>query len=1477
MRSQERRLLSLVMSFAVAVQSVWPTLALAHDSEKDKQLNPAAVEADFSKPSAGQPRSSIPQDQFLLWMQTVYPSQIPAVSRLGGEKRRVWKLSTLIQKTDEMLKAALANNVPPTKYAIVEDQLDEEGLRKAAIEWINTGRRVDTPLFLWNRQKNPEALIKVRAILTEMADRWISARNYNGMNPTDAPMNTQTRYLNWWELTVNLQTSNPNDQRSLGDYNLKEAGAMTSAFQGLSCETEDCRFNFKIGGNFIHSFGIPTRSIVNLGPYVVFTHPDSYDAQDGFQYLSFIDLEAYEGSLGNEDLPVFRYLAPIQGKGPAKKLTVNGGKVYADGVAVASVADLKLASQLQQTVVNLKANLLDPNEWKNILPLADSFAAYTHKMIRNAIDTNAADMESDQKVLEGLEKLGKELATELKDLKGMRDVETGILKVDAKVATQMETVGKAMKAATERKKHVHLYMSGISRLVKKLWSPKPYASQIIKQAVGVSLARAHIKASVNDKMNWLYRLADRPFTNAGVIGYTAMGLGAPEAFHALNTQALQFGSALASYFVFAASGIGESIATGAQKTLQPFYSPISTMLEQYGIHGRWMKTMVGVPVFFGFLLSIYFSGHFVFNMKELWKDSQRHGYKGFRARQKEFTDAYYKRISDAEAKERQTDVTFSPEEEVQIAAWKQQRLQERKEAEEQAMSKRLLSDRNGLSYLAYAKMRLKPVTDTIGSGYTMTRDGVCAVASGVRTGVCAVVNGVRTGLSAVATPLRGWFSKKKTQEEAQLGLPLKLEQHDQDVVAASMDQAVEDLSSAAAQVGESKEVQQAAQMDLGEWNSRWKAMSSFMFSLPALDLTLGTWIRKWNTWAGWRFCTAGFCSYKVPYTDYPFMIKPKPVALALRITYPTMFDTAVAARKGTATFPTDLNGGRITRLDSWGRRFASMIKLMSSTGAEFDENLRPAEGKHATALAAFEDQIIDVEQKVVKVAFQSALRGLVNFAKTPKDLQILYGGHGLNHLTDSKVRELSRRSQTYLRTHFQAVYDDAMGRFMREVVASDDTEELTREFFLEAARKAPNSRLADEALAKLDSEDELTGVPDDLSVEAIKEMMVRVAEAENRRDYGFDLKRAEAIAEAAAKENEAQHVAKAIEQAGKTPDLNILLEATKQNFLASVDPQQNRSMARYAQVDERLDLPLARSRAVRAEVMKLLVTLPIDVGFKLVLTAGIMEGAFKPLQEHMWGPNSTAYLSHTSFYGVMGTGFAIGMMADAWMKLQQDARQDNMKLFGQIPKGEDAEKSFMRYYMKQMNAPENSMWENYKYSNFLSFWNTPAALVNIGGFYMITMGRVDVSLLASMYIVGYLTPFSAIQMKLDQAFERSAYFTSRGVASDKWLAHPDVVKLTTEDGLALRGRFQLLNDIYLNGQGNLAGNIESVPTTLGPRGLVRAAFAGLLPEERIVNGIIRPLSSLANVPVIGAPVSAILSGCEKLLTNGNPDLIRLKK
>lgn len=237
----------------------------------------------------------------------------------------------------------------------------------------------------------------------------------------------------------------------------------------------------------------------------------------------------------------------------------------------------------------------------------------------------------------------------------------------------------------------------------------------------------------------------------------------------------------------------------------------------------------------------------------------------------------------------------------------------------------------------------------------------------------------------------------------------------------------------------------------------------------------------------------------------------------------------------------------------------------------------------------------------------------------------------------------------------------------------------------------------------------------------------------------------------------------------------------------------------------------------------------------------------------------------------------MGMMADAWVKLQQDSRQDAMGDFGHVPKGEDAEKGIWAWFVKQFNAKNNSISANWAYSNYIAFWNFPAALTNMALFYGMFSGRLDFSFILAGYAMAFGTPLSALGMKIDQAFERAVEYASRGIKDERWLAHPGLQAMVSAEKQRYRNRFQILADVYLNVVGNWQTTVEMIPTSYGPRGFARALFGGPLIEEAIVEKILHPVKNLvANVPVVDHVVSKLADGCEYLLTSGNVDL-RLKK
>jgi hypothetical protein len=645
----------------------------------------------------------------------------------------------------------------------------------------------------------------------------------------------------------------------------------------------------------------------------------------------------------------------------------------------------------------------------------------------------------------------------------------------------------------------------------------------------------------------------------------------------------------------------------------------------------------------------------------------------------------------------------------------------------------------------------------------------------------------------------------------------------------------------------SKAVQEGDQHKI---NGVWAAIKSVTFSYPAMELTLGRWARFWNWFAGTRYTSIGFLTLKdlgLKF-NFPVFIRPKPISAGTRLLFPDFFTTVVAKRGPSLTIPTALNGG--TR--GWQTRDLLWIKeaiLGKPSEQQVAEELLDQEVTRSEMKALsenFEKEITEVEDAVFKSAFQTAIRRLPEYIADKEELKELFNNKPLHSVVEKRIRDLPARIRTFMRVYFEEIYGRTMSEFMKREISA--------------------SGAGDTA-----------SVSDDRSLKDLKNELLNLRKDNaDLKPFKFDKGYALSVAESMGQDDEV--FKKVTKQASKgVLSLQNWVINRKHNLIADMDPTQNGSMARFTTVQERMKSPNAFARAVRAEISKLLITFPLDLAFKMILTAGIFEGAFKPIQDHLWGENSILYFSRDLFYMTTAAGFAMSMMADAWMKLQMDARQDDMGDFGNIPKGEDAEKGMLRWFLKQYRGKNNSMWDNYKYNTKLSFWNMPAALANIGLFYYAFSGRVDLSLLFAGYAVTFGTPFGAFSAKIENAFERSSEYAARGIKDEKWMAHPAIQELIGKEKQYYRNKFQLLNDIYGNVQSNWLQTVEVIPTSYGTRGFARALFGGPLLEEAIVEKMLRPLDKLTeNIPVVGTAVDKMTSACEYLLTNGNADL-NLKK
>jgi hypothetical protein len=1358
---------------------------------------------------AGQPRGSIAADRFLLMEQTVLPKELPVVSRFGGQVLRLHKLVVLIQRVDRYLKlidegkaeARTFEDLDPKDIpALTKDQTDKE-----IMAHIAAGRKADTPYFVWQRRLDKEHLLNIRRHMVTMFNTWQRDRAMDVANYTQADTSRRVRAVNWWDVNVSVTEADGPVLRVL-------PMSDTARYRSLSgkapyfCAEDVCQFNLTYKNETLHKFGIPAKVVATYGQFLIFTHKDSYDAPTGTQYLSFIDLETYSTAIGNEDLPVFRM--PVKTDKPISSLEIRGGKLILNGTHWLDKDVLQDASDLQQMAFNLTSNLVDPREWASTLPMVDAFREQVRRIMEHTVADAASEYGGLKKTEVLFGQLGKELQSQLEKTAAIKPSNPSVSEENLKDAGKdgkFETALKAVQTYHDRVKQSGVLadrmekvttkvadsrkLSGrISMLMAKLLSPKPWASQKLKEAIGIYVAkRGDLLPS---QRGFIGNFMDRPFLNSGVIAATAMSIFMPDSFHQLVGMGLGVGSSVLDYMMFALKGIGESVLVGTDRTFAALYEPVKAIGDQYIYNGNWYRTLIGLAAFVPTIFSIYYLSHWAFNFHKYKEDLRAGKAKNFIEQQSLAKYEALKRQADEDAKKHTGEVAnLSGEDKAGIDQW--------------------LKDRAAGKHSPPKKY--------------------------------------------------GWFSRHILGKK---GAPEEMVSEEKMIGETAINERVGEALAAGEAAAESEAVKDVSRLETGEFKSFWAAAKHFAFTgMASYETTLHRWASFWNFYAGWRFCSVGFKGVRVCKTNIPLMISPKPVMWSARLLFPDLFSTVVAKRNGKLVIPTQINGGLRKRA------LHDFVGIFSKRAAEAARaKLQGTTTEQIRNLSRFEDKIIDVENEIVKVAFNESLGALAKFATNKKDLEIIFGADPITSITNSQIRDLSFASQTFLRAHFESIYDRAMHKYMEGLVDAEGAEPPISIGDLDKIEEAAMN----EQRAISESGGGLKGETGGASLAELKKAFV--AKTTVGADHKFDLERAKGIVKEVADDGAHRIVALEAVRKGRLSVSNIARN-TKYNAVSNLDPEQNPSMARWNVVHTRLQSPGALGRAVRAEISKLLVTFPLDLGMKMFLAAGITEGVLKPIQEEFWGPNSTAYLSHTSFYMLMASGFAMGMMADAWVKVQMDQRQDDMGEFGQIPKGEDAVRGLTRWWTKNFFAPANSLWSNYMFYNKVIFWNLPAALFNISLFYYAFSGRIDLSLLIAGYVVAFGTPLGAFHQKLDQAFERAVHYAARGLKKELWLGDPRVQEVMLKEQQRMRNRYTFWHDFFSGIEGNWTTAIEMIPTSYGTRGFARALFGGKLIEEMIVDGVLDPAkAAVANVPGVGPAVNAVAAACEHLLTYGNEDL-----
>jgi hypothetical protein len=657
---------------------------------------------------------------------------------------------------------------------------------------------------------------------------------------------------------------------------------------------------------------------------------------------------------------------------------------------------------------------------------------------------------------------------------------------------------------------------------------------------------------------------------------------------------------------------------------------------------------------------------------------------------------------------------------------------------------------------------------------------------------------------------------------------------------------------------------QLKEEDVKPIRSYWQAIKHLLFSVASYRATVGEYTSFFNLYASIRYSSFGW-SYLPGFqkkfnAQIPIMIKVRPFGIAARMLYPQFFDTVVNKRDGRIVFPTVLNGGMTSLIQKGKEGISHLIKRFTYTpGPEQLElfsqlqDRTPYELKRELEMQkTFEDKIIDTEEQVIAESIKVSLSKLTQFAKSDKDIQWLFTQTGgVKQITSKQIGLLDLRNKVFVRTYMDLIYHEAMKEVLESSVTPLNQEPSYASNQVSAiATSADLKKLKNELLAKAHSAE---SVRQSLTIpsEKVQEIVKRLSE------------RPDLLAKA---QSRAKWSAMGL------PSFQVVGNHLKTEIAAALDGSQNPPMRNYEIVRQMKRDEVAMARATRNEIATLFRTLPIDISLKFLTTAGITMGIMKPIQDTFWGDNSVAYLSQYSFYGSLLAGIAFSSVSSAWGKLRQDYYDAQDGLFGDIPQGQDAQKGYWKWFWKKWKSPENKLTKYWKNYINIVFWNIPAAVPQIMLLNYLFLGRFDMDAFVLGYISTFALPFSAFFFKLDQIFEQSAYYAARGLKG-KDLADVDVQMWLQTEMQKLRNKFNVKRDLISNPIMEILGNAEVTPTALmGPRALARYLFGGYTPTELVVLKM-RDFSDLTGSGII----KKVMDGCEKFLTNGNPDLIKLPK
>lgn len=168
---------------------------------------------------------------------------------------------------------------------------------------------------------------------------------------------------------------------SLKEFNASES--LYNNFDGLVPVGSE-KFQILIEGKLIHHFRVPIEALGVLGNYIVFIEKKSFNSQENFRHISFVDLDYFR--LAKNELPIFR--VPVHGVDNIKSFNIKDNVLFINDKPY-ELGLFNFAAQMQRVLFNLAVNGTEPGHLIRIIQALEPFVeAFNANLLEAGKDSN---------------------------------------------------------------------------------------------------------------------------------------------------------------------------------------------------------------------------------------------------------------------------------------------------------------------------------------------------------------------------------------------------------------------------------------------------------------------------------------------------------------------------------------------------------------------------------------------------------------------------------------------------------------------------------------------------------------------------------------------------------------------------------------------------------------------------------------------------------------------------------------------------------------------------------------------------------------------------------------------------------------------------------------------------------------------------------------------------------------------------------